>query len=110
MGVRKHMKKGEVGKLGLSPLLTEAVENALDDRAKTAGLLADLVIYLKENKDRFITVGATAAKYVETLQRSNEQLVKVGALVHKNEIAVNLSDDEKDRIFDTLQQSGEDNE
>ena len=53
-------------------------------------------------------VGPVAAKYVETLQRSNEQLVKVGTLVHKKEQAgVGLSDAEKEEIYDLINNSSE---
>ena len=52
-----------------------------------------------------------AAKYVETLQRSNEQLVKVLHLLQKAEQqngSVELSDNEKDNLFELIQ--GEMNE
>ena len=45
----------------------------------------------------------TAAKYVETLQRSNEQLVKVSALLQKKEASgPALSDFDKDKLFDMI--------
>ena len=47
----------------------------------------------------------TAAKFVETLQRSNEQLVKIAALVHKKDVtSKNISLDEKDKnqLFDII--------
>ena len=49
-------------------------------------------------------VGAIAAKYVETLQRSNEQLVKVAALVQKQmSKSEGLSDDDKSELYDIIQ-------
>ena len=38
-------------------------------------------------KERYSDSGATAAKFVETLQRSNEQLVKLATLVYKKDSA-----------------------
>ena len=51
-----------------------------------------------------------AAKYVETLQRSNEQLVKLSTIIHKQQMGdTGLSDDDKSDIFDMLQKGGESN-
>ena len=45
------------------------------------------------------------AKYVETLQRSNEQLVKISSLIEKKDSKQKgLSDIDKDEIFDMLQE------
>ena len=53
----------------------------------TAALLADLMKQMN-NQASLTTheaLGATAAKYVETLQRSNEQIVKLTNLLQKRE-------------------------
>ena len=42
------------------------------------------------------------AKYVETLQRSNEQLVKVVGLMSKKETQEGLSSGEVEEIFDMI--------
>ena len=48
-------------------------------------------------------MGSVASKYVETLQRSNEQLVKVVALLQKKEAgSVGLSQEDKDELFDYI--------
>ena len=52
-------------------------------REQTKELLKDLVKYIAASEDRHRDVGVTAAKYVETLQRSNEQLVKIAGLKQK---------------------------
>ena len=47
--------------------------------------------------------GLIASKYVETLQRSNEQLVKISSIIQKRETkSTGLSTFEKDEIFDLL--------
>ena len=49
-------------------------------------------------------MGITAAKYVETLQRSNEQLVKISTLLKRAEKQeTGLTADDKKDIFDLLQ-------
>ena len=46
-----------------------------------------------------------ASKYLETLQRSNEQLVKVTSLIYKKDTTkfAGLSSEDKDEIFDLIQ-------
>ena len=42
------------------------------------------------------------AKYVETLQRSNEQLVKVIGIMSKKDAAQGLGAIDKDQLFDLI--------
>ena len=61
--------------------ILESIENIKEDRDVTKSLLKDVMMYLSGDETRHERVGQVAAKYVETLQRSNEQLVKVVALI-----------------------------
>ena len=89
-------------------LTEEAIENIRKDREQTKELLKDLVKYLSSDEHRHKEVGFTAAKYVETLQRSNEQLVKIAALKQKVEtVDTGLSSEERDEIFNQFQALGE---
>jgi hypothetical protein len=84
-------------------LTSEAIENIREDRERTKELLKDLVKYLSTDEHRHKEVGLTAAKYVETLQRSNEQLVKIAALKQKTEkVDTGLTDEERQEIFENL--------
>jgi len=84
-------------------LTEEAIKNIRKDREQTQELLKDLVKYLSGDEHRHREVGLTAAKYVETLQRSNEQLVKIAALKQKNEGGdSNLSEEDRNDIFEQL--------
>ncbi len=84
-------------------LAEEAIENIRMDREQTHELLKDLIKYINGAEDRNRDVGLTAAKYVETLQRSNEQLVKIAGLKQKSEKgSVGLSDSDREEIFDQL--------
>ena len=94
----------------LDHYLGEAIKNIQDDREVTKELLDDVIRYIGKNEENHKFVGQTAAKYVETLQRSNEQLVKVSSLIHKQQLgSTGLSEDDKADIFDMLQDNGEDN-
>ena len=49
-----------------------------------------------------------AAKYLETLQRSNEQLVKTAALLQKQQSSdASISDEERDELFDLIQENSQ---
>ena len=88
--------------------LGEAIKNIQDDREVTKELLDDVIRYIGKNEENHKFVGQTAAKYVETLQRSNEQLVKVSSLIQKQQagLSAGLSEDDKSDIFDMLQKEG----
>ena len=85
--------------------LQEAITNIRGDRAVTSKLLTDLVVDIQKSKyeDTHKQLGLIAAKYVETLQRSKEQLVKIATLQKKRPaVDTGLSQVEKDEIFKHL--------
>lgn len=91
----------------LESYIDEAIKNIRSDRAITTTLLMELMEYMKKDDERKEKVGVVAAKYVETLQRSNEQLVKVSALLQKKtEGQEGLSDEDKSELFDLIKESG----
>ena len=89
--------------------LEDAIKNINQDRGITNTLLADLMVHMqKQGNHSHETCGLIASKYVETLQRSNEQLVKLVSVLQKDQVKKSgLSSMEKDEIFDILQQSSE---
>ncbi len=92
-------------------LISEATRNVKEDRAATKTLLMSLMKYMQVGDDRHREVGIVAAKYLETLQRSNEQLVKIASLVHKKSATKedgSISDEERDELFDMINSSTED--
>ena len=87
----------------LDQYLQEAIDNIRKDRAITSKLLIEVMNYLQQDDERHSYVGNIAAKYVETLQRSNEQLVKVASLIQKDKGAsVGLTDEDRDAVFDII--------
>jgi len=92
----------------LEKYITEAISNIRNDRDVTRRLLDDVIVYLSKSEERHREVGLTAAKYVETLQRSNEQLVKVATLIQKKDSKqTSLTESDKEEIFDLLQKGGD---
>jgi hypothetical protein len=89
----------------LEKYIEEAIDNIRNDRDITKRLLDDVIVYLSKDEQRHREVGITAAKYVETLQRSNEQLVKISTLLQRKESKdTGLTDNDKKEIFDLLQE------
>ncbi len=87
--------------------IEKAIKNLEDDREITRELLDDAIKWLAVDDARHKDIGMTLAKYVETLQRSNEQLVKLCGLMSKNENDDELSDKDFAQIFDQIQKSEE---
>ena len=86
----------------LDSYIEEAIKNIRSDRAITTTLLMELMEYIKKDEDRKESVGTIAAKYVETLQRSNEQLVKIAGLMSKNEKNDGLTEGDMEDIYSMI--------
>ena len=85
--------------------IEEAIKNIREDREITRELLDDAIKYLAVDDARHKDIGFTLAKYVETLQRSNEQLVKITSLVQKDTKAeTGLTSEDKQEIFDLIKE------
>ena len=83
--------------------IEQAKNNITEDRAATKTLLMGLMKYMQTSDDRHREVGLVAAKYLETLQRSNEQLVKLAALVQKDvKQNQNITEEDKQELFDLI--------
>ena len=82
--------------------LDEIINNIRDDREVTRELLDDAMKWLSKDESRHREVGIVMSKYVETLQRSNEQLVKVVGIMKKNNSDKGLSDIDKEELYDMI--------
>ena len=93
-------------KYRLDELLDESINNIREDRAAANKLLVDLIIYMsKEGDAAHNAVGNIATSYLETLQRSNEQLVKITGLLQKEQgNTKSLSASDKEGIFDLIKE------
>lgn len=90
----------------LEDYIEESTKNITNDRAVASKLLLDLVDHMnKHAEDKYThkNFGEIAAMYLETLQRSNEQLVKLTAIVQRQQGEKDgMSKKEKDAIFDLI--------
>ena len=89
-------------------LITEALQNIRNDRQETADLLKELKTEIQSGDTTHSKSGIVAAKYLETLQRSNEQMVKIVGIINKGkekEKDLSLSDNEKENIFEAIREA-----
>ena len=89
----------------LEDYIIEATRNIREDRALAKTLLMDAMADMKSGDAARRELGSIAAKYVENLQRSNEQMVKLSALLQKQHSGnVGLSEEDKEELYDILKE------
>ena len=92
-------------KQNLKNYIDQATKNITDDRAATQSLLVNLMKFIQGSDDRHRELGLVAAKYLETLQRSNEQLVKLASLLQKGESRSDeITESDKEEIFNLIKE------
>jgi|TARA_R110001583_G_scaffold95136_1_gene238823 hypothetical protein len=102
---------GKRRNLSLDDYIEETTTNIREDRAMAKSLLMDAVNDMKLSDSARKEMGPIAAKYVENLQRSNEQMVKLAALLQKQKSQqFGLSDNDKEQLFDLLNENDDDEE
>ena len=93
----------------LYDLIDEALGNIRDDRKVAREFLNEIANQIAVNSDNNKYLSPVAAKHIETMQRSNEQLVKIIGLQQKTQAqGFELSDVDKDNLFDMIQGGAED--
>ena len=89
--------------LSLDKYIEETTRNIREDRALAKTLLMDAMNDMKLSDSARRELGSIAAKYVENLQRSNEQMVKVAALLQKQKSQqFGLTEHDKEELYDIL--------
>ena len=87
----------------LEEYIQEATRNVREDRALAKSLLVDTMNDMKMSDNARKEMGSIAAKYIENLQRSNEQMVKLSVLLQKQQNgSVGLSEADKEDLYDML--------
>jgi ABC-type uncharacterized transport system ATPase subunit len=93
----------------LDNLMGEALDNIRDDRKLAREFLNEIANLIATDSEQNKYLSPVAAKHIETMQRSNEQLVKLIGLRQKRQVEnVELSEGDKDSIFDMIQGTAED--
>jgi len=88
----------------LDDLLNEALENIRSDRDLAREFLNEISNVIATDAEQNKYLSPVAAKHIETMQRSNEQLVKIIGLKQKTAVeSLELSEEDKDNLFDLIQ-------
>jgi DNA-binding protein H-NS len=91
-------------KQNLESLVNEALDNIRSDRKMAREFLNEIANQIASDAEQNKYLSPVAAKHIETLQRSNEQLVKLIGLRQKaSSHSVALSEDDKNNLFDMIQ-------
>jgi len=100
---------GKRRNLNLEEYIDETTTNIREDRAMAKSLLMDALADMKQSDAARRELGSIAAKYIENLQRSNEQLIKLSVLLQKqSEHHMGLTADDKEQLFDLLNEGQKD--
>ena len=92
----------------LESLMDEALGNIRNDRKVAREFLNEVANQIVSDPDQNRYLSPVAAKHVESLQRSNEQLVKLIGLRQKSrKQGVVLSEEDKNNLFDIIQEETE---
>jgi len=94
-----------VSKNKLGSLVDEALDNIRNDRKLAREFLNEIANQIAADAEQNKYLSPVAAKHIETLQRSNEQLVKIIGLRQKDQVkGFELSEDDKNSLFDMIQE------
>ena len=93
----------------LDKLIEEALGNIRSDRKVAREFLNEIATQIATDADNNKYLSPVAAKHIETMQRSNEQLVKLIGLRQKAGVEnVELTDEDKDSLLYMIQGNIED--
>jgi polyribonucleotide nucleotidyltransferase len=93
-----------MSKIKLETLMEEALDNIRNDRKSAREFLNEIATQIAHDPEQNKYLSPVAAKHVETMQRSNEQLVKIIGLKQKTQSQTDiLSDGDKQNLFDLIQ-------
>ena len=98
-----------MSKKDLQSLIDEALDNIRNDRKAAREFLNEIANLIASDAEQNKYLSPVAAKHIETLQRSNEQLVKLISIRQKDKgQSATLSEEDKDSLFDMIQGGAED--
>tara|TARA_R100001510_G_C7585184_1_gene156779 strand:+ start:459 stop:764 length:306 start_codon:yes stop_codon:yes gene_type:complete len=97
-----------MSKNDLETLMDEALGNIRNDRKIAREFLNEIANLISGDPDQNKYLSPVAAKHIETLQRSNEQLVKIiNIQSKKTETDFQLTDNDRENLFDLIQEEAQ---
>ena len=87
-------------------LAEKAIQNIVEDRNKADYLVTQILSDIQAGKTNHQSAGMVLSKHLETMQRANEQLVKLVALLNKRRSnSDELTEQDKNEIFDLIKEN-----
>jgi len=97
-----------MSKNDIETLMDEALGNIRNDRKIAREFLNEIANLISGDPDQNKYLSPVAAKHIETLQRSNEQLVKIiNIQSKKTETDFQLTDNDRENLFDLIQEEAQ---
>ena len=95
-----------MSKNDLDSLIVEALDNIRNDRQSAREFLNEIANQIANDAEQNKYLSPVAAKHIETLQRSNEQLVKLISIRQKAAPdTASLTEEDKDNLFNLIQET-----
>ncbi len=92
----------------LETLMSEALGNIRNDRKVAREFLNEIANLISGDPEQNKYLSPVAAKHIETLQRSNEQLVKIISIQSKKtDSSYELTDVDRENLFDMIQEESQ---
>ena len=92
----------------LETLMSEALGNIRNDRKVAREFLNEIANLISGDPEQNKYLSPVAAKHIETLQRSNEQLVKIISIQSKKtDNSYELTDVDRENLFDMIQEESQ---
>ena len=86
----------------LKKLMEEALGNIRNDRKVAREFLNEIANAIAKDAEQNKYLSPVAAKHIETMQRSNEQLVKVVGMLSKKSTSEGLSKKDMEDIYSAI--------
>ena len=83
-------------------LWKEIYENAVIDRMNAFMLFTDVYTTMSGGANDHVQLGAIMAKYLERMNKSNDQLVKLAELMQKSDVEVEEEDLDLEDVYDKI--------
>lgn len=101
-----------MGSVNPEKLAEQAIKNIKEDRNKADFFISEILAEIQQGRTDHSRAGLTLAKHLETMQRSNEQLVKITSLFQRtqSDVFTGFSDQERDSLFDAIKESQKEEE
>ena len=80
----------------------EIYTNATQDREKASMLVTDLWKEITADPEKHVLYGGTITKYLERMNKSNDQLVKLAELMQKSVVEVEEEDLDLEDVYDKI--------